>query len=120
MQNKQKKKAEEPSIYPKMTLIVAKKARAPPCKHSNMQVASSELAYLNGDVAFHNSVGVRILNIRPGDYFVFYKQEYPKDYEYLKLNMVIQGHMDIIEKSEIQRIDPKTFTSEAYNYLLKM
>ena len=56
-----------------MTVIVAKKGRPPPCKHSNNVVSDAELAYLNGESGKKADVGCRVMYIRPGDYYVFYK-----------------------------------------------
>ena len=51
---------EKSSRYPKLSIIIAKKGRPPPCSHSNMQIPVSELAYLNGESGKKADVGCRI------------------------------------------------------------
>ena len=75
--------------YPKLTMLLCKKARQPPEGHNVAQPA--QLIYLNGTIAKANTIGVRVDSIRPGDYYVIYRQDYPSNYKYHKLNLTIQG-----------------------------
>ena len=106
--------------YPELTLIVAKKSRVPP-KHTNKSTAKvkAQLVYLNGDIDRASNVGVRVDNIRPGDYYVVYKHNYPSDYPYHKLNLVLNGQVDLVTEAQIRRIPVKTFKSQFFSYLLE-
>jgi len=49
----------------------------------------TEFAYVNGESKRSNTVGVRIDNIRPGEYLCFYRQDFPNNYGYYKINLCI-------------------------------
>jgi hypothetical protein len=71
-------------------MFVCKKSKVPTRKNKN-EAPKANLVYLNGVIDKHNHVGLRIDGIRPGDYYVIYKHDYPGGYPYQKLNLILNG-----------------------------
>ena len=61
---------------------------------------------------------MRIEKIRPGDYYVVYKQEFPPDYLYHKLNLTLQGQKDLVKFAVATRLDSRHFKPSFYSYLI--
>ena len=100
-----------------MTMIIIKKAKIPP----KDEKSSSQIQYvfLEGAKAQKEQLGIRVDQMRGGDYMILYKVDFKDYHKVRKLNLRFSSVEDIVSEATVTRINPISYKESFFNEMCR-